>query len=103
MEAVKGTFADIHEAWNIVEGKHDIYMIHSAEDEIEQNEGCINQLQELYAVATTQAQYIHDQPCTSKNKWLDFLYNNALYSCPAVFKKVYSPPTNQPTERHLFR
>jgi hypothetical protein len=28
MEAIKRTFADLHEAWNIVEGKHDIYMIH---------------------------------------------------------------------------
>ena len=29
METVKRTFGDLHEAWNIVEGKHDIYMIHS--------------------------------------------------------------------------
>ena len=35
METVKRTFADLQEAWNIVEGKHDIYII--AEDEIEQN------------------------------------------------------------------
>ena len=37
MEAVKGTFVDFHEAWNIVNGKHDINMIYLAEDEIEQN------------------------------------------------------------------
>ena len=37
MEAVKGTSMDFHEVWNIVKGKHDIYMIHLAEDEIEQN------------------------------------------------------------------
>lgn len=53
MEAVKRTFADLHEAWNIVEGKHDIYMIHLTEDEIEQNEAWINELQELYEEGAT--------------------------------------------------
>ncbi|KAL9961368.1 hypothetical protein ACROYT_G030292 [Oculina patagonica] len=53
MNAVKRTFADLHEAWNIVEGKHDIYMIHLTEDEIGQNEAWINELQELYEEAAT--------------------------------------------------
>ena len=61
MEAVKRTFAYLHEAWNIVEGKNDIYMIHLAEDEIEQNEIWINELQELYEqAATTHTQYVND-------------------------------------------
>ncbi|KAL9955853.1 hypothetical protein ACROYT_G037242 [Oculina patagonica] len=61
MDAVKRTFADLHEAWNIVEGKHDIYMIHLTEDEIEQNEAWINELQELYEeAATAHAQYVND-------------------------------------------
>ena len=53
MEAVRRTFADLHEAWNIVEGKHDIYMIYLAEDEIEQNGTWINELQELYEEAVS--------------------------------------------------
>ena len=62
MEAVKRTFADLHHAWNIVEGKHDIYMIHLTEDEIEQNETWINELQKLYEeAATTPTQYVNDQ------------------------------------------
>ena len=73
MEAVKRTFADFHEAWNIVEGKHDIYMIHLAEDEIEQNEAWINELQGLYEeAATTHAQYIHDQTLHEQKRVEEF-------------------------------
>ena len=62
METVKRTFADLHEAWNIVEGKHDIYIIHLAEDEIEQNQAWKNELQQLYEeAATTHTQYVNDQ------------------------------------------
>ena len=69
METVKRTFADLHEAWSIVKGKHDIYMIHLPEDEIEQNEAWINELQELYEQgATTHTQYVNDQTLTSRNE-----------------------------------
>ena len=73
MEAVKRTFADLHEAWNIVEGKHDIYMIHLAEDEIEQNEAWINELQELYEEATTtHTQYVNDHTLHEQKRVEEF-------------------------------
>ncbi|XP_068692645.1 uncharacterized protein [Montipora foliosa] len=73
MEAVKRTFADLHEAWNIVEGKHDIYMIHLAEDEIEQNEAWINELQELYEeAATTHTQYVNDHTLHEQKRVEEF-------------------------------
>ena len=62
MEAVKRTIAYLHEAWNIVKGKHDIYMIHLAEEEVEQNETWLNELQEFYEeAATTHTQYVNGQ------------------------------------------
>jgi len=73
MDAVKRTFADLHEAWNIVEGKHDIYMIHLTEDEIEQNEAWINELQELYEeAATAHAQYVNDQTLHEQKRVEEF-------------------------------
>ena len=73
IEAVKRTFADLHEAWNIVEGKHDIYMIHLTEDEIEQNEAWINELQELYEeAATTHARYVNDQTLHEQKRVEEF-------------------------------
>ena len=62
IETVKGTFAELNEAWNIVEGEHDIYTIHLEEEEIEQSETWINELQNLFSeAATTYAQYVSDQ------------------------------------------
>ena len=73
METVKRTFADLHEAWNIVEGKHDIYMIHLPEDEIEQDEAWINELQELYEqAATTHTQYVNDQTLNEQKRVEEF-------------------------------
>ena len=73
IEAVKRTFADLNEAWNIVEGKHDIYMIHLTEDEIEQNEAWINELQELYEeAATTHARYVNDQTLHEQKRVEEF-------------------------------
>ena len=73
METVKRTFADLHEAWNIVEGKHDIYMIHLPEDEIEQNEAWINELQDLYEqAATTHTQYVNDQTLNEQKRVEEF-------------------------------
>ena len=60
-DTVKRTFAELNEAWNLVEGKHDIYTIHLNE-EVEQSEAWINELQELYSeAAAMQAQYVNDQ------------------------------------------
>ena len=62
IDTVKRTFADLHEAWNTVEGKHDLYTLHLTEEEVEQNETWINELQELYnEAAAIQIQYINDQ------------------------------------------
>ena len=73
IETVKRTFADLHEAWNIVEDKHDIYMIHLAEDEIKQNEAWINELQELYEeAATTHTQYVNDQTLHEQKRVEEF-------------------------------
>jgi len=77
MEAVKRTFADLHEAWNIVEGKHDIYIIHLAEDEIEQNETWINELQELCEEERLLTRSTSmTKPCTSRNEWKKFTNKN---------------------------
>ena len=59
MEGVKATYK-----FRILSkvSKHDIYMIHLAEEEIEQHEAWRNELQELYEeAATTHTQYITDQ------------------------------------------
>ena len=73
METVKRTFADLHEAWNIVEGKHDIYMIYLPEEQIEQNEAWINELQELYEqAATTHTQYVNDQTLNERKRVEEF-------------------------------
>ena len=50
IDTVKRTFAELNEAWNTVEGKHDIYTIHLTEEEVEQGESWITELQELYSV-----------------------------------------------------
>ena len=62
IDTVKRTFAEFNEAWNLVEGKHDMYTIHLNEEEVEQSEAWINELQELYSeAAAMQAQYVNDQ------------------------------------------
>ena len=62
IDTVKRTFAEFNEAWNLVEGKYDIYTIHLNEEEVEQSEAWINELQELYSeAAAMQAQYVNDQ------------------------------------------
>ena len=62
MDTVKRTFAELNEAWNTVEGKHDIYTIHLTEEEVEQNESWITELQELYSeAADLQVQYMNEQ------------------------------------------
>ena len=62
IDSVKRTFADLHEAWNTVEGKHDLYTLYLAEEEVEQSETWINELQELYnEAAAIQIQYMNDQ------------------------------------------
>ena len=73
VETVKRTFADLHEAWNTVEDKHDIYIIHLAEDEIEQNEAWINELKELYEeTATTHTQYVNDRTLHEQKRVEEF-------------------------------
>ena len=62
IDTAKRTFAELSEAWNLVEGKHDIYTVHLTEEEVEQREAWINGLQELYSeAAAMQAQYVNDQ------------------------------------------
>ena len=62
IDTVKRTFTELNEAWNTVEGKHDIYTIHLTEEEVEQSESWITELQELYnEAAAIQAQYINEQ------------------------------------------
>ena len=63
IDTVKRTFAELNEAWNTVEGKHDIYTIHLTEEEVEQSESWItDELQELYnEAAAIQAQYMNEQ------------------------------------------
>ena len=62
MDTVKRTFAELNEAWNTVEGKHDIYTIHLTEEEVEQSESWITELQELYSeAADLQVQYMNEQ------------------------------------------
>ena len=46
IDTVKRTFAEFNEAWNTVEGKHDIYTIHLTEEEVKQSESWITELQE---------------------------------------------------------
>ena len=59
---MKRTFTELNEAWNTVEGKHDIYTIHLTEEEVEQSESWITELQELYnEAADIQAQYMNEQ------------------------------------------
>ena len=61
IDTVKRTFAELNEAWNLVEGKHDIYTIHLPEEEVEQSEAWINELQKWYSeAAAMQAQYVND-------------------------------------------
>ena len=83
MEAIKRTFAELHEAWNVVEGKHDIYMIHLTEEEIEQNQTWINDLQELYnQAANIHSQYVKEQTlhCASSNKWKKRIAKQRLFA-----------------------
>ena len=62
INTVKRTFAELNEARNTVEGKHDIYTIHLTEEEVERSESWITELQELYnEAATIQAQYMNEQ------------------------------------------
>ena len=62
IDTVKRTFAELNEAWNTVEGKHDIYTIHLTEEEVEQSESWITELQELYnEAAAIQAKYMNEQ------------------------------------------
>ena len=62
IDTIKRTFTELNEAWNTVEGKHDIYTIHLTEEEVEQSESWINELQELYnEAAAIQAQYMNEQ------------------------------------------
>ena len=62
IDTVKRTFIELNEAWNTVEGKHDIYTIHLTEEEVEQSESWITELQELYnEAAAIQAQYMNEQ------------------------------------------
>ena len=79
METVKRTFADLHEAWNIVEGKHYIYMIYLPEEQIEQNEAWINELQELYEqAAATHTQYVNDQTLNERKRVEEFHKQESL-------------------------
>ena len=62
IDTVKRTFAEFNEAWNTVEGKHDIYTIHLTEEEVEQSESWITELQEMYnEAAAMQAQFMYEQ------------------------------------------
>ena len=62
IDTVKRTFAELNEAWNTVEGKHNIYTIHLTEEEVEQSESWITELQELYSeAADLQVQYMNEQ------------------------------------------
>ena len=62
IDTVKRTFAEFNEAWNTVEGNHDIYTIHLTEEEVEQSESWITELQELYSeAADLQVQYMNEQ------------------------------------------
>ena len=59
MEGVKATYKF---RMSSKVSKHDIYMIHLAEEEIEQHEVWINELQELHEeAAITHTQYVTDQ------------------------------------------
>ena len=61
IEVVEGNFTKLTEAWDLVEGKHDIYMMHLADDETEMAERWITELQEQFADATSlKVQYIKD-------------------------------------------
>ena len=62
IDTVKRTFAELNEAWNTVQGKHDIYTTHFTEEEVEQSESWITELHELYdEAADIQAQYVNKQ------------------------------------------
>lgn len=62
IDTVKRTFAELNEAWNTVQGKHDIYTTHLTEEEVEQSASWITELHELYdEAADIQAQYVNKQ------------------------------------------
>ena len=47
-EILRTKFRELTEAWSIVEGKHDIYLMYLSEEEIETSEKWINELQDEY-------------------------------------------------------
>ena len=60
-EMVEGIYVKLSEAWDIVESKHDLYMMHLTDEELEVAESWITELQDLFAEATVlKIQYIQN-------------------------------------------
>ena len=69
IDFVKATFAQLRDAWSMVEGKHDLYTLFLTEEEVEQNEPWINELQELYSEgAVIHARYIEEHSQTDRKR-----------------------------------
>ena len=69
IDFVKATFAELRDAWSMVEGKHDLYTLFLTEEEVEQNEPWINELQELYSEgAVIHARYIEEHSQTERKR-----------------------------------
>lgn len=69
IDFVKATFAELRDAWSMVEGKHDLYTLFLTEKEVEQNEPWINELQELYSeAAVIHARYIEEHSQTERKR-----------------------------------
>ena len=59
LEMVEGNYLRLTEAWDIVEGKHDLYTMYLTDEELEVAENWITELQDLFAEATARKiQYI---------------------------------------------
>ena len=52
LEMVEGNYLRLTEAWDIVEGKHDLYTMYLTDEELEVAENWITELQDLFAEAT---------------------------------------------------
>ena len=59
---IEDTFKELTDAWRIVEGKHDLYIMLLDDDEEQDKESWINELQEIYGEASS----IYNK-CASEN------------------------------------
>ncbi|XP_078370325.1 uncharacterized protein LOC144654092 [Oculina patagonica] len=61
IEVVELNYAQLTEAWAILEGKHDIYVMHLTDEEAEATDSWITELQDLFVQATAlKIDYVND-------------------------------------------